>query len=115
MPKLSSNQQIGDNLSSPQGIVVDVRNCEKYAVQLIYSTGSLTNTAKLQASLDYSPDTGDGTWTDIEGSDQTLDNTGGVHIWNVVNAVYPWLKIVTAGNTIAIDVWCAKDDQPRRG
>lgn len=114
MPKLSENQVISSS-ASPVSQVLDIRNAEKYAIQLVYTTGTGTNTAKLQASLNYNPDDESGDWTDIEGSDQTLDNAGGVHMWNVSNAIYPWVRVITAGNTASVEVQFAADWQPRRG
>lgn len=113
MPKLSELSLL-DSGNADLSVVKDINNYEKYAVQLVYGTGSST-AAHLEASLNYDSDTGSGDWTIITGSNQALDNTGGVHVWNVSDATYPWLKIVIDGDSQDNFVYFAGDAQPRRG
>lgn len=113
MPKLNENQQIGSD-DAPFEVIQSVQNYEKFACQVVYGAGS-GSSLKLQCSLNYNPDDESGDWTDIEGSDQTLDNAGGVHVWNVSDASYPWLKVVVEGDAVDVIVYFAGNPQPRRG
>lgn len=113
MPKLSELRLLGTDDADFE-VIVDITNYEKYCVQLNYSTGTSTE-AHLEASLNYNPDDGSGDWTPVADSEQTLDNTGGVHMWNVSSAIYPWLKIVVDGDSLANSIYFAGDAQPRRG
>lgn len=95
--------------------IVNINNYENYAVQINYGAGTST-IAKLQASLDSAPEQGiDGSWVDVEDSQQTLSAGGGTFVWNVNNAFYPMLKVVIDGDAVDCEIIFAGDAIPRRG
>lgn len=92
----------------------DVQPYVNFSIQLTYGTGT-GSSAKLQASNDYNPDTGIGNFTDVEGSEQTLDNLGGVHMWNVTNSHYAYLQVAVSGDAVDNEVTFAGNDILARG
>lgn len=56
-----------------------------FAIQAIWTGGSLAGTVKLQASVDGS------TWSDISGSSQSISGPGS-YLWNVQAAFYAYVR-----------------------
>ena len=106
MPKLAEISTIASD-DAPISVVQDLANYEKFACQINYGVGTGT-TAVLQVSLDGI------NFVYLSGSSQALDNAGGTHIWNVSDAIFPWLKVAITGDAVGIEVIFAGDPRPRR-
>lgn len=113
MGKIFENIVIASD-DSPFSVIKDVTKYEKFAIQINYGTGT-GSTVDLQGSLDYNPDTEEGTFIEIPNTSQALANAGGSHIYNVIDAIYPFIKLEFTGDAADVEVRFVGDAQPRRG
>jgi hypothetical protein len=72
------------NLTSGSFFLGDLLN---YAVQAIFSSGTLNGTLKLQGSLDNT------SWADIDNSSKSVTSGGGI-IYTVPDCGYSWVRAV---------------------
>lgn len=72
-----------------------LRQVDVYSLQIVTTGATVTGTFKLQASNDAPESTAHSSmsWTDIDGSSQTVTTAGSV-VWNAFGAGYEWVRIV---------------------
>jgi len=104
--KLSRRETLASGiLDAPVDILKNVEEFDSFAVQLLFTAGTVASTCYLMASLDYDTETASGAWSIVSGSTQTLDETdAGTHIWNVTEFHAPYIRIIVTGDVGAVEV-----------
>ncbi len=80
------------DMSADVSAIQQLNQIYAYSVEAVYA-GSPNGALSLQASNDYDPDTGSGTWTTIADSSNTITGAGST-MWNVTSSNYAYLKVV---------------------
>ncbi len=80
------------DMAGDSAVVQQLENTYGYSVQAVY-TGAPNGTLSLQASDDYDPKTGIGTWTTIADSSNTITGDGS-SMWNVTSSNYRFVKFL---------------------
>jgi len=82
------------------GVAVGLDQDYGYAVQAIWTGGTLAGTVKLQASIDGV------TWSDVTGTSQAVSGAGNF-LWNVNGAFYAFVRayFVYSSGSGAITYW----------
>lgn len=87
------------NLTAPLTSTVDLSEHDDYAVQVVYGAGALvTDEMELQASSDGV------NFATIPASVQTMDPAGSVHVWNVSDSHFKYVKVVIGGASIGTTI-----------
>lgn len=79
-------------MAADASIIQQLEQIFAYSMEAVY-TGSPNGTLSLQASNDYNPNTGNGTWTEIVDSPNAITGAGS-SFWNVTSSNYKFVKLV---------------------